>query len=47
MPELEDEDFEDRDDEKPVVVVMKEGDMTEEEASVHVKVQEILKQGIL
>jgi len=44
LPELEDEDCEDREDEKPVVVVMNEGDLTEEEASLLVKVQEAQKE---
>ncbi|XP_023246372.1 uncharacterized protein KIAA1143 homolog isoform X2 [Copidosoma floridanum] len=44
LPEIDDDDFQDRDDERPVVVVMNEGDLTEQEAYVHVKIQEAQKE---
>lgn len=40
---MEDEDGEDRDDEKPTVVVMDDGDLTQEEAELY---SEVKKEGM-
>ena len=40
MPQITDEDVEDRDDEKPTVVIMNEGDLTAEEADLYARAKQ-------